>query len=99
MAELYLSYALDGPTRTPTHLRGRSMLHGLMVDAPGAVGARTPCRIDANSFAVRSSALWSARVAVGLGILWVRHVTRLDSDFGPLRCLAGSNRDMSARAE
>ena len=32
--------------------------------------AHEPCRIDANSFALRSSALWSALVAVGLGILW-----------------------------
>jgi hypothetical protein len=29
-----------------------------------------PCWIDASSFALRSSALWSAFVAVGLGILW-----------------------------
>ena len=34
------------------------------------VGAGEPCWIEASSFALRSSALWSALTDVALGILW-----------------------------
>ena len=41
-----------------------AIFHGVFV------GAGEPCWIEASSFALRSSALWSALTAVALGILW-----------------------------
>ena len=60
------------------------MLHGILAGV--VVGAGEPCWIEANSFALSWSALWSGCASVISGILcagaWCAHMTRLDGARG-----------------